>query len=112
MELLGHYRFLLFGLPKQIVSNWDKLFVGNFWRALHEQLGVQLQMSTAFYPETDGQSKRTNKTAIQVLRGMVIRQQSNWVSFLAAAEYSLNSAVNNSTDISPFELVLGTSPRY
>jgi len=44
----------LHGVPKSIVSNWDSIFVSNFWRSLHSALGMKLDMSTAFHPQTDG----------------------------------------------------------
>ncbi|GAA5845583.1 hypothetical protein JCM11251_003669 [Rhodosporidiobolus azoricus] len=102
--------FALFGLPERLVSDRDKLFTSRFWRALHERVGVALQMSTSFHPETDGRSERTNKTVIQVLRQQVSRQQSDWVRFLPSTEYGINAAVNDSTGFTPFDLVLGYTP--
>ncbi|GAA5994101.1 hypothetical protein JCM11641_000412, partial [Rhodosporidiobolus odoratus] len=102
--------FALFGLPKRLVSDRDKLFTSRFWRSLHERVGVKLQMSTSFHPETDGRSERTNKTAVQVLRQYVSRQQKDWVRYLSSVEYSMNTAVNVSTGSSPFEVVLGYKP--
>ncbi|GAA5826735.1 hypothetical protein JCM11251_002873 [Rhodosporidiobolus azoricus] len=100
----------MFGLPERLVSNRDKLFTSRFWRALHERVGVALQMSTAFHPETDGRSKRTNKTVIQMLRQQVSRQQKDWVRFLPSTEYGINAAVNKSTGYTPFDLVFGYTP--
>jgi hypothetical protein len=50
------------GLPLEIVSDHDKLFVSEFWTTLHKLTGVKLKMSTAFHPQTDGVSERSNKT--------------------------------------------------
>ncbi|GAA6026234.1 hypothetical protein JCM8202_000461 [Rhodotorula sphaerocarpa] len=99
-----------FGLPERMVSDRDKLFTSKFWRALYARLGVKLQLSTAFHPETDGRSERTNKTAIQLLRQYVSRTQKDWTKHLAAVEYAINLAVNDSTQTSPFEMVLGFCP--
>lgn len=99
-----------FGIPERLVSDRDKLFTSKFWRHLHERLGTRLQMSTAFHPETDGRSERTNKTAVQVLRQYVTRQQKDWTSHLATVELAINLAENESTGVSPFELVLGFQP--
>ncbi|GAA5846261.1 hypothetical protein JCM11251_007270, partial [Rhodosporidiobolus azoricus] len=77
-ELVFQGWFSLFGLPERLVSDRDKLFTSRFWRALHERAGVALQMSTSFHPETDGRSKQTNKTVIQVLRQQVSRAQKDW----------------------------------
>ena len=99
-----------FGLPQRLVSDRDKLFTSKFWRCLYARLDVKLQMSTAFHPETDGRSERTNKTTIQVLRQYVSRQQKDWTAHLSTVEYAMNMARNDSTGVSPFELVLGFQP--
>ncbi|SGY12319.1 BQ5605_C011g06465 [Microbotryum silenes-dioicae] len=104
----GWHRF--FGPPTRIVSDRDKLFTLHFWRAYHNLMGTRLAMSTLFHPETDGRSKRTNKTAIQALRAMVNKQQNNWVRHLVNTEFAINASVNTSTNKSPFEVVLGRSP--
>ncbi|SCZ89735.1 BZ3501_MvSof-1269-A2-R1_Chr9g10322 [Microbotryum saponariae] len=104
----GWHRF--FGLPQRIVSDRDKLFTSKFWSALHKRLNIKLQLSSAFHPETDGRSEKTNKTAFQILRSLVNREQSNWVECLTACEYAINSSVNVSTGKTPFELVLGYTP--
>ena len=101
----------LFGMPRRIVSDRDKIFVSKFWRALYKRLGTRLQMSTSFHPQTDGKSERTNKTAVQILRGMVERQQTDWVKHLGAAEFALNSTVSDATLKTPFDLVLGYTPQ-
>ncbi|GAA5944073.1 hypothetical protein JCM1841_001868 [Sporobolomyces salmonicolor] len=102
--------FALFGLPERVVSDRDKLFTSKFWRVLHSRLGISLQLSTTFHPETDGRSERTNKTVVQMLRQYVSREQRDWVRYLPTLEYAINAAVNDSTGTSPFELVLGNTP--
>ena len=98
---------VLFGLPERLVSDRDKLFTRKFRRSLHALLGVQLQMSTLFHPETDGRSERTNKTVIQILRQDVSHEQRNWVGALALTEYAVKAATNDSTGHVPIEVVLG-----
>ncbi|GAA5977503.1 hypothetical protein JCM11641_000983 [Rhodosporidiobolus odoratus] len=109
-ELVFSGWFSLFGLPERLVSDRDELFTSRFWRALHERVGVALQMSTSFHPETDGRSERTNKTVVQILRQQVSRQQKDWVRFLPSTEYGINAAVNDVTGHSLFDLVLGFTP--
>ncbi|SCV67089.1 BQ2448_5735 [Microbotryum intermedium] len=104
----GWHRF--FGPPTRLVSDRNKLFTSHFWRAYHNLMGTWLSMSTSFHPETDGRSKRTNKTAIQALQAIVNRQQNNWVRHLANIEFTINASVNASTNKSPFEVVLGRLP--
>ena len=67
------------GLPDDIVCDCDKLFVSRFWNALAKLTGVKMKMSTAYHPETDGTSKRSNKTIVQMLRYHARRNQKGWV---------------------------------
>ena len=67
------------GLPLEIVSDRDKLFVSRFWKALHQLTNISLKMSSAYHPETDGSSERTNKTVIQCIHFAVERDQKGWV---------------------------------
>jgi hypothetical protein len=73
-------------------------------------MGTQLQMSTAFHPETDGRGEKTNKTAVQIMRMSVGRDQKDWVPKLPDTEFAMNAAINVSTGKSPFEMVLGYTP--
>ena len=70
------------GLPLDIVSDRDKLFMSRFWKTLHMLTGIKLKMSTSYHPETDGSSERTNKTVIQCIRFAVERNQLGWVKAL------------------------------
>ncbi|KAJ3537343.1 hypothetical protein NM688_g6704 [Phlebia brevispora] len=62
-------------LPLEIIFDHDKLFVSQFWHTLHRLTGVKLKMSTAFHPQTDSSSERSNRTIIQALRYHVARNQ-------------------------------------
>lgn len=99
------------GLPTEIVSDRDKLFVSRFWSALHKLTGVKLKMSSAFHPQTDGSSERTNKTVVQSLRYYVDRNQKGWVKALPHVRFTYMNTTNASTGLSPFQLRLGCSPR-
>jgi hypothetical protein len=103
--------FRLHGLPKTIVSDRDPRFVGAFWRSLFQLLGVQLRPSTAFHPQSDGQTERTNRTLEQMLRHYVNYQQDDWDLRLAPAEFAYNNAEQSSTRMSPFFSDLGRHPR-
>ena len=67
------------GLPLEIISDRDKLFVSKFWRALHALTGVKLRLSSSYHPQTDGSSERTNKTINQLLQYHVSQNQKGWV---------------------------------
>src|SRR5215212_340831 len=97
--------FQLHGLPKVIVSNWDSKFTSWFWRTLFEHLGTKLAMSTAFHPQTDGQTERMNRTLEDMLRAFVNYKQDDWDTYLSAAEFAYNSAPNASMGMTPFKMV-------
>jgi hypothetical protein len=99
------------GLPLDIFSDRDKLFVLAFWKALHKLTGVKLKMSTAFHPETDGASERTNKTVNQAVRYHVARNQRGWVRALPRVRFDMMNTVNASIGFSGFQLRMGRSPR-
>ena len=100
-----------FGLPQRIVSDRDKLFMSGFWKALHKLLGIKIQASTAYHPETDGSSERSNRTAIQALRNYVNRRQTDWADHLIHVETAMNNSVNATTELTPTELLYGTPVR-
>jgi len=99
------------GLPLDIISDRDKLFVSRFWKALHHLTGVKLKMSTAYHPQTDGSSERSNKTVNQCLRYHVQRNQKGWVAALPLIRFQIMNSVNGSTGYSGFQLLMGRSPR-
>ena len=90
------------GLPEEIISDRDKLFTSNFWTALTRQLGLSHKLSTAYHPQTDGQTERMNQVLEQYLRGYVDYRQTNWVSLLPLAQLAYNTSVNETTGRTPF----------
>jgi hypothetical protein len=110
-HLFFDYWYCENGLPLEIISDRDKLFVSRFWKALHALTGVKIKMSTAYHPQTDGASERTNKTINQALRYYVERSQKGWVKALPKVRFDFMNTVNASTGFSPFQLHLGRSPR-
>jgi len=99
------------GLPLEIVSDRDKLFLSRFWKELHKLTGIKLKMSTAYHPETDGASERTNKTVIQCIRFAVERDQKGWVQALPTVRFNLMNTINASTGFTPFQLRFGRPAR-
>jgi hypothetical protein len=94
--------YRLHGLPADIVSDRDKIFTSNFWRHLLAILDVQPNMSTAFHPQTNGQTERVNQVLEQYLRIFCNYQQDNWQELLPLAEFAYNNAAHASTGKSPF----------
>jgi len=97
----------LHGVPDSILSDRDPRFTGHFWRALWDQLGTKLSMSTAYHPQTDGQTERANRTLEEMLRSFVDWHQTDWDQHLSALEMAINSAKQASTGFSPFYLNYG-----
>ena len=99
------------GLPLEIISDQDRLFVSRFWRALHTPTGVRLGMSTSYHPEMDGSSEHSNKTVIQAIHFHIEQNQTGWVCALPRICFDIMNTVNKSTGFSPFQLHLGQTPR-
>jgi len=98
------------GLPKAIISDRDPKFTSHFWQALFQQLGTKLAMSTAFHPQTDGQTERMNRTLEEMLRIYATYKQDQWDNYLPAAEFAYNNSKQASTGYTPFELDTGRHP--
>lgn len=110
-EVVFDHVYKLHGLPERIVSDRDSLFTSVFWKRLHELIGVELRMSSAYHPETDGATERANRTITQMVRICALADQHDWVRRLPAIEFALNSAVSDTTGFSPFYLNYGQVPR-
>ena len=99
------------GLPLNIVSDHDKIFLSHFWKKLHKLTSIKLKMSSVYYPETNGASKHTNKTIIQSIQYAVEHNQKDWVQTLPKIHFNIMNTVNSSTGLTPFQLCFGKSPR-
>ena len=103
------------GVPTSIISDRDARFTSNFWRSLHKSLGTRLDMSTAYHPQTDGQSERTIQTLEDMLRACVIDFGNSWETHLPLVEFSYNNSYHTSIKVAPFEALYGRkcqSPLY
>jgi hypothetical protein len=110
-ELFFEHWYCENGLPLDIYCDRDKLFVSKFWKHLTTLVGIKVKMSSAFHPETDGVSERSNKTVNQALRFHVNRNQTGWCRALRRVRFDIMNTVNKSTGFSPFQLRMGRSPR-
>ncbi|GJS92549.1 putative reverse transcriptase domain-containing protein [Tanacetum coccineum] len=97
------------GVPTSIISDRDNLFTSRFWKSLQEAMGTQLDMSTAYHPEIDGQSERTIQTLEDMLRACVIDFGSSWDRHLPLVEFSYNNSYHASIKAAPFEALYGRS---
>jgi len=90
------------GIPKAIISDRDTRFTSHFWEALWAGLATELKRSTAFHPQTDGQTERANRTLVEALRSFVDVDQRNWDVLLPELQTAVNDAKCESTGFSPF----------
>ncbi|GKC24425.1 putative reverse transcriptase domain-containing protein [Tanacetum coccineum] len=95
------------GVPVSIISDRDSRFALGFWRSLQNALGTEVNMSTAYHPETDGQSERTIQTLEDMLRACVIDFGKNWNQHLPLVEFSYNNSYHASIKAAPFEALYG-----
>ena len=94
--------FHTYGTPKGIVSDRGPTFTSDFWAELCYQLQIKRRLSTAFHPQTDGQTERQNQTLEHYLRCFVDESHENWAELLSAAEFAYNNSVHASTGYTPF----------
>ncbi|GKA26945.1 putative reverse transcriptase domain-containing protein, partial [Tanacetum coccineum] len=99
------------GVPLSIISDRDSRFASGFWRSLQNALGTNLNMSTAYHPETDGQSERTIQTLEDMLRACVIDFGGSWDRHLPLVEFSYNNSYHASIKAAPFEALYGRKCR-
>ena len=99
------------GTPKGIVSDRGPTFTSAFWGEMCYQLQMKRRLSSAFHPQTDGQTERQNQTLEHFLRCYCSENPEQWVDMLPLAEFAYNNSVHSSTGVSPFFLVQGQHPR-
>ena len=90
-HLYFEHLFLLFGIPKHIISDQDPRFTSHFAKAVCKVTGIQQNISTAFHPRTDGQTERMNRWIEDYLRQFVTGRQNDWSTCLPIAEFAHNS---------------------
>ncbi|KAI3676284.1 hypothetical protein L1987_85889 [Smallanthus sonchifolius] len=99
------------GIPLNIISDRDSRFTSRFWQSLQSALGTRLDLSTAYHPQTDGQTERTIQTLEDMLRACVIDFGGNWNSHLPLIEFSYNNNYHTSINMAPFEALYGRKCR-
>ncbi|QRW22942.1 Retrotransposable element Tf2 protein [Rhizoctonia solani] len=109
-DLFVSHVWKLHGLPVKTVLDCGTTFTGKFLRALYQRLGVKPAFSSAYHPESDGQTERVNQFIEFYLRSYVAADHSDWATWLPLAEYAYNNAKHSATGKTPFELVYGRNP--
>lgn len=98
------------GMPLNLVSDRGSLFTSEFWTQFCFLLGVRRRLSTAFHPQTDGQTERQNQTLEYYLRNYVSWNQDDWARWLPIAQFTYNQTTHSALKISPAEALLGVKP--
>jgi Integrase zinc binding domain len=109
-HLYAQYVVPHYGIPKKVISDQDTRFTSNFTTKLCKTLGIKQNISTAYHPQTDGQSEQTNQSLEQYLRIMCANDQHTWSRWLPLAQYVRNSWPSSTTKKTPYELILGYTP--
>ena len=110
-KMLLHNVWRKHGLLSSVVSDRGPQFVSAVWKSLCKVLRINAKLSTAFYPETDGQSEIANQEIERHLRTYVNHFQDNWVDLLPMAKFAANANLSASTKIPPFQATRGYVPR-
>jgi transposase InsO family protein len=101
----------LHGVPKKIVSNRGTQFTLKFWERLHETMDTQLRFSSAYHPQTDGQTERVNHILEDMLRACALQYGRSWDKSQPYAEFSYNNSYQESIKVAPFEMLYGRKCR-
>nr|ABA96052.1 retrotransposon protein, putative, Ty3-gypsy subclass [Oryza sativa Japonica Group] len=101
----------LHGVPKKIVSDRGSQFTSKFWKKLQEEMGSKLNFSTAYHPQTDGQTERVNQILEDMLRACALDFGGSWDKNLPYAEFSYNNSYQASLQMAPYEALYGRKCR-
>ena len=93
------------------MSDRDAKFTSRFWNKLNEAVGTKLDFSSAYHPQTDGQTERVNQILEDMLRACVLNYGSNWEKSLSFVEFSNNNSYQTSLKMLPFEALYGRKSR-
>ncbi|QRW25683.1 Retrotransposable element Tf2 protein [Rhizoctonia solani] len=99
-----------YGMPEKTVSDRGRVFNNKFLKALYQRLGIDPHFSSAYHPQSDGQTERVNPTVEHFLRAYSGVNQKDWVKWLPMAEFAYNNAVHSSTGKSLFKALYGWEP--
>lgn len=104
--------YKLHGMPQAIVSDRDRIFTSTLWQELFNLTGTELRMSSAYHPQSDGQTERVNQSVEAYLHCFIQACPTKWSQWLASAEFWYNTNYHSSLNKSPFEVLYGHEPRH
>ena len=104
--------FRLHGLPQDIITDQGSIFTSDMWKEITTKLNIERRLSTAFHPQTDGQTERTNGILEQYLRAYINYQPDNWTEYLPFAEFAYNNGLQETIKTTPFYVNYRTYPKH
>lgn len=110
VDLFKTHFYRLHGLPTVIISDRDRLFTSNTWKQVFNAAGVKLNFSSAYHPQTDGQSERVNQCLETYLRCLTFTKPRKWSSLLDQAEWWYNTNFHTSLNMTPYQALYGQKP--
>jgi hypothetical protein len=111
-QLFLNHVYRYHGMPHIIISDRDRIFTSALWQELFKLSHTTLNMSSAYHPQTDGQTERLNQCLETYLRCMVQSCPKKWVQWLALAEFWYNTTPHSAHGKTPFEVLYGHPPRH
>ena len=100
----------LHGPPTVIISDRDRIFTSSLWKAIFKAFQVDLRFSSAYHPQSDGQTERVNQCLESYLRCMTFREPQKWTQWLSFAEFWYNTSFHTSLKITPFQALYAAPP--
>jgi len=110
-KLFRDHVWKLHGLPESIISDRGVQFAAGMMKEVNNLLGIQTKLSTAYHPQTDGQTERVNQELEQYLRVFIDHRQEQWLDWLRTAEFAYNNKIHTTTKVSLFKVNYGQNPR-
>jgi hypothetical protein len=101
----------LHGVPKKIILDRGSQFTSGFWKSFHENMDTKLNFNSAYHPQTDRQTERTNQVLEDMLRACALQHGSSWDKSLPYTEFSYNNIDQASLKMSPFKALYGRKCR-
>ncbi|SJL07261.1 uncharacterized protein ARMOST_10604 [Armillaria ostoyae] len=110
-RILRDHVYARHGMPQVVISDRGPQFVSAFMKELYRMLDITQNASTAFHPQTDGQTERVNQEVEKYLRIFINYHQNDWTDWLPLAEFAHNNRAHSATGKSPFMILYGRNPR-